>query len=159
MVVWCELPKPCPMDLPAAIHLTSPLGGLCSLPEDFLGKCSMFQVSPLYCHLHPYAYIHHPLRGCLQGIQPSTHCLDSQAFLWNLGRSLHDLATLAFCMPAKPASCGGCQGLLPCLAINCSHLDHDCSSLWGSGWLSAYVALCKQVPQCYLLKAKSFKGV
>jgi hypothetical protein len=45
-------------------------------------------------------------------------CLASQVLFWNMGRSFHDSITLTFCMPAKPVSCGQCQGLPPAWVLS-----------------------------------------
>jgi hypothetical protein len=66
---------------------------------------------------------------------PATHGVTSQAFLWSLGWSLCDFTTHAFCILAKPASCGQCQSLAN-LSDKWAFLDPGCRWSLSAWWLS-----------------------
>lgn len=78
------------------MSLTS-LGFLCAWSFTLTASCIMILES----------YLENPLLLCV-------YPLVSQAFLWNLGGSLHDLVTFLFCMPIKPES----RALMPSSAIS-----------------------------------------
>jgi hypothetical protein len=66
-------------------------------------------------------------------LDSATYFLDSQAFLWDLGGSIHASITLALFMPAKLASHGQCQSLSPFQSVS---VPHGYSHLWVPGQLN-----------------------
>lgn len=98
-----------PTILALLVQHTCPfLGWLFPQPATFLCRCSMLLASlnlgawgVPYCS---FGYLYTALHIALSGVScrdsdADTVCLASQAFLWNVGGSLCDLLTLAFCFP------------------------------------------------------------
>jgi hypothetical protein len=127
---------------------------VCGFPQQMfhISSFSNFLGSPLQLRLHPHS---------CKDSDPATHYLASYAFLWNLGGSLYDPKTLAFCMPPKPASHRWHQSLhqlrpiwtIAAVASECLH-----------GWLCGSTSLGSSVQAglvtcSYLLKAISLKWI
>jgi hypothetical protein len=117
-MLWCEFQW---VWAATALLLTAHIACLLvwlHLPMAILGKLSIFLASPTFCSLHCILGFtltaHHPLRSCLRDPNFATHCLPSQAFLWNLGGNLHVSITPVFSMHEK---LGWRQDLLPGWAV------------------------------------------
>lgn len=65
---------------------------------------------------------------------PREHYLTSQAFYYNLGRSLHDPINLEFCMPVKPPPCSDAK-VFWWLKQYQVPLNYDQGDLWVVAWL------------------------
>lgn len=79
---------------------------------------SNFLVSPFQFWLYFNSFMHHLFKVWCRDSENITHCLASMFILWNFGGSLYDLTTPSFCMPAKSASLGWHQYLLPVPAVS-----------------------------------------
>lgn len=94
-----------PMASLVAAHTASLLGWICSQPAAFLSRHCMFMAS-LLPGISSILLDSFPVScTAFSGVS----CLDSQAFLWNLGGNFPDITILTFCMSVKSESYGQCQ--------------------------------------------------
>lgn len=103
---WLGQSCPCGLDgcSPHGHSLGQALLAAFSLPQQVFHVPGIFNFLgfPLQLLLYSHSF-KHLLRAACRGSDPLTQCLASQEFLLNLGGSLCDSTTLAFCMSAQPA--------------------------------------------------------
>jgi hypothetical protein len=123
---------------------------------------------PLQLRPHPQLHTLFFSGAVCRDSDSAIHCLASQAFLCNLGGSLHDPTTLGFCMPAKTSIMWTMPRSATSSSSSWASLDHGYSNFWVPGqmcmvkwsWGNSFLGYPLTVPQIHSpLKGKSSNWV
>jgi hypothetical protein len=117
MVLWYELQRVCRAPL-LCFATCSLLGWLHSLPAVFFSTYSIFLAFPGFPLQHrPAQLLILPSEAACKDSDPITHTWPPRLSLEIWVEPSMTPVSLALCMPAKPASCRQCQGLLPAQVV------------------------------------------